>query len=55
MSILTERLKKRGYDCSCAVTLRENGGREAAGGGLAPILGQERGAVISQYAFDVRT
>lgn len=55
MSLLTQRLEKRGYDCSCSLTVKEKDGGEAAGGGLAPLLGQERGAVISQYAFDVRT
>ena len=55
MDILTERLKKRGYDCSYAMTVRGEGASGATEGGLAPILGQERGVVISQYAFDVRT
>lgn len=53
MDILTERLKKRGYECSYAMTVREDTAQPA--GGLAPILQQERGVVISQYAFDVRT
>lgn len=53
MDILTERLKKRGYECSYAMTVREDTAQPA--GGLAPILQQERGGVISQYAFDVRT
>ena len=35
------------------MTVREDTAQPA--GGLAPILQQERGVVISQYAFDVRT
>lgn len=55
MEILTERLKKRGYDCSFAMTTRERESDGAAGGGLSPILKQEKGIALSQYAFDVRT
>lgn len=55
MEILTERLKKRGYDCSFAMTAREQESDGAAGGGLSPILKQEKGIALSQYAFDVRT
>lgn len=55
MDILTERLKKRGYDCSCSMTTRQEEPEGAAQGGLNPILGQEKGVMISQYAFDVRT
>lgn len=54
MELLTERLSRRGYDCSYAMTAdsaAEGEGRR----GLAPLLQQERGLVLSQYAFDVRT
>lgn len=56
MDILTERLKKRGYDCSYAMTVhsREEEG-DGKGGGLSPILKREKGIALSQYAFDVRT
>lgn len=55
MDILTQRLKKRGYECSCSMSVREDKAQKAKEGGLAPILQQDRGVVISQYAFDVRT
>lgn len=54
MELLTDRLQKRGYDCSCSTTVRQTGKEESAGG-LEPILGQEKGILLSQYAFDVRT
>ncbi|MCM1189337.1 MAG: flagellar hook-length control protein FliK [bacterium] len=53
MNILTDRLQMRGYDCSCSMTLRDAGKEES--GGLAPLLNQESGVLLSQYAFDVRT
>lgn len=53
LELLTGRLQKRGYDCSCSMTLRNAG--EEAEGGLAPLLQQEKGILLSQYAFDVRT
>lgn len=56
MDLLTERLQKRGYDCQCTLSAR---GAESGGGepnsGLAPILRQDGGMLLSQYAFDVRT
>lgn len=55
MDILTARLRKRGYECSYAMTIREERKGEAAKGGLEPLLRQERGAMLSRYAFDVRT
>jgi len=55
MDLLTERLKKRGYDCSFSMTTRENAEDETTEGGIASILQQEKGIVLSQYAFDVRT
>ena len=54
MGLLTERLQKRGYDCSVAMTVRGEA-EEATEGGLEPILRQEKGIALSQYAFDVRT
>lgn len=53
MDILTERLKKRGYDCSFSMTTRGDNREESSG--IAPILSQEKGVLLSQYAFDVRT
>lgn len=55
MDILTDRLKKRGYDCSCSMTVRGGDQPGEEKGGLNPVLRQERGIVLSQYAFDVRT
>lgn len=55
MDILTERLKKRGYDCTYAMAVREEAKEETTKGGLEPILRQEKGVVMSRYAFDVRT
>ncbi len=55
MDILTDRLRKRGYDCSYAMTTREEKTKETTKGGLDPLLGQERGVMLSRYAFDVRT
>ncbi len=55
MDILTARLRKRGYECSFAMTTREEHKSEATKGGLEPLLRQERGAMLSRYAFDVRT
>lgn len=53
MELLTNRLKKRGYDCSFDMTVRGEEARKT--GGLAPLLNQEGGIMLSQYAFDVRT
>ena len=55
MDILTDRLRKRGYECSYAMTTREEKTKETTKGGLDPLLGQERGVMLSRYAFDVRT
>lgn len=55
MDILTRRLRDRGYDCSFAMTIRGEGDQEATEGGLQPILNREKGVMLSQYAFDVRT
>lgn len=53
MDILTKRLQKRGYNCSVSTTIRGEK-EEQDGGGLTPLL-QEKGILLSQYAFDVRT
>ena len=55
MDVLTKRLQKRGYDCSCSMTVREKGESEATKGGLEPVLRQNKGIMLSHYAFDVRT
>lgn len=55
MDILTKRLKERGYDCTYAMTTREEEKGEATKGGLEPLLRQEGGVMLSRYAFDVRT
>ncbi|MGN0402694.1 MAG: flagellar hook-length control protein FliK [Acetatifactor sp.] len=59
MSLLTERLQKRGYDCKCTMMTRdtEKGGENDNGqknSGIAPLL-QEGEILLSQHAFDVRT
>ncbi len=57
MDLLTKRLEKRGYSCSVSMTKRgeqESGGQEGKGG-LAPLLQQGTGILLSHYAFDVRT
>lgn len=53
MHILTERLAKRGYDCSFSMTAREK--NASLNSGILPILEQEKGMLVTQYAFDVRT
>lgn len=53
MDILTERLAKRGYDCSFSMTSRGEEQTENAGLGL--LMSQERDITLSHYAFDVRT
>lgn len=55
MDLLTDRLKKRGYDCSFAMTTRGKEDGVSTEGGLEPILQQEKGVLLSQYALDVRT
>lgn len=55
MDLLTERLKKRGYDCTYSMTTKGEIDGEAAESGIAPILQQEKGIALAQYAFDVRT
>ena len=55
MDTLTSRLQKRGYDCSFSMVLREKAENESTKGGLEPVLRQNRGIMLSHYAFDVRT
>ena len=54
MDILTQRLKRRGYDCSVSMTTAKKKEPSAAGG-LAPLLQQTGGGLVTRYAFDVRT
>lgn len=55
LDLLTERLQKRGYDCRCTLSARDAESGEEPNSGLAPILRQDGGMLLSQYAFDVRT
>lgn len=55
MDLLTERLQKRGYDCQCTLSARDAESEGEPNSGLAPILRQDGGMLLSQYAFDVRT
>lgn len=55
MDLLTDRLQKRGYDCRLSMEVRGEKGDGSSGGGLGPILEQEKGMALSQYSFDVRT
>lgn len=52
MDILTKRLADRGYDCSVTMSTRDDAQGENSG--VAPLLSQERGIMLSQYAFDMR-
>lgn len=56
MDLLTERLKKRGYDCSCKMQVRDNANEEdeKAQGGIQNLLARAGNMKLSQYAFDVR-
>ena len=53
MDVLTQRLKKRGYDCNCETTLRTELQHTAQA--MAPLLKTESSVPIARYAFDVRT
>ena len=53
MDVLTQRLKKRGYDCNCETTLRT--GLQQTAQAMAPLVKTERSVPIARYAFDVRT
>jgi flagellar hook-length control protein FliK len=52
MDILTQRLEKRGYNCSFGMQVR--GEDEEKEGGVKTLLKQEGHVPLSQYAFDVR-
>lgn len=54
LDILTKRLEKRGYSLSTSTSVRGKD-EEREEGGLSPLLQQEKGIMLSQYAFDVRT
>lgn len=53
MGILTDRLKKRGYECDCTMQLHEIGNERKSG--VEGLLQQEGQTPIALYAFDVRT
>lgn len=53
MDVLTERLKKRGYDCKCEMSLRNELQQTAQA--MTPLLKTEGSVPVAQYAFDVRT
>ncbi len=55
MHILTKRLAERGYDCSFSMTSRKDEKTDTKNSGLLPLLEQEKGMMVTQYAFDVRT
>ena len=52
MDILTKRLADRGYDCSVSMSARDE--TQEQNSGVTPILNQERGIMLAQYAFDMR-
>lgn len=52
MDLLTQRLQKRGYNCSFAMQVR--GREEEPESGLNGLTAQEKGRSIVQYAFDMR-
>lgn len=52
MDILTERLKKRGYNCTFGLQVR--GTHEEKEGGVKTLLKQDGHVALAQYAFDVR-
>jgi len=53
MDLLTARLQKRGYDCSCRMRLREEAPETK--GGIDTLLDREGRVPLVEYAFDVRT
>lgn len=56
MNLLTDRLQRRGYDCKVNLSINENRSEgEAEAGALEPLWQQDKGSILSQYAFDVRT
>lgn len=53
IDILTERLNKRGYQCSYEMQVREQ--KEEEDNGIRKLLQQENHVPLVEYAFDVRT
>ena len=53
MDILTERLNKRGYQCSVEMKLRDEQDKEQSG--IGRLLEKEQSVPLSEYSFDVRT
>ena len=53
MDMLTARLQKRGYSCSCQMQVRDSG--EESRGGIHNLLQKEKQVPLVEYAFDVRT
>lgn len=53
MDLLTERLQKRGYQCSFDMQVR--GQKEAQEGSIDRLLQQENPIPLAEYSFDVRT
>ena len=53
MDILTERLKKRGYQCSCEMLVRDQ--NEGQTDSIQKLLQSEKQVPLAEYAFDVRT
>ncbi len=53
MDILTERLNRRGYQCSVEMKLRDE--QDAEQGGINRLLEKEQSVPLSEYSFDVRT
>lgn len=53
MDILTERLNRRGYQCSVEMKLRDEQDKEQ--GGISRLLEKEQSVPLSEYSFDVRT
>lgn len=53
MDILTNRLEKRGYQCSFEMKVKEQGERKESV--VGKLLGQENAVPLAEYSFDVRT
>lgn len=53
MDILTERLKKRGYQCNCEMLVRDQ--KEGKTDSIQKLLQAEKQVPLAEYAFDVRT
>lgn len=53
MDILTERLKKRGYQCNCEMLVRDQ--KEGQTDSIQKLLQTEKQVPLAEYAFDVRT